>query len=682
MKNLLLVILCVLIAAVIIGCSETEDPVTTEFTADDATFGTVGEMKTTMDAAPAAPSVPTDGTPFVKSVGYYSDWQLTEQLADGAEVPVGTLVYIHIQFSEPMAHRNTDNEEQKVARPILYYWVNSELIRFRVMPHGSQGDDFVSGDAKPKGGGTDDYVCKYRVVKEHEGSQFWVRVGKWSVDIEGNTLADSYTHKEKLRLGERESRETQPKQPEPTVVEEKKEPKPSEKEEPEPIEVSYYTDRNFTEPIDNLEDGIYAEISPGDTVYTKVVFSGTVPVVVADDGTAKPAIFYRVEGIDRQYHINASNENLKSGDAKIHKNTGNIVICKYVVRQNDAGLFVTFAGDGEFFGDHLKIKRKQPVIPVPMPEPVIPVPDPEPIVPVPMPQPTTAPVGNLDFYIHGDGTTDRPTEYRGVTPGPEDFGGYVLIPKKIRPSGFGRSHAQPIAGVTVTITAGPHAEKRVVTDENGQYLFKGVREDTLRLRVEGEHLETKEVVAYRSRPTTLEDGTTSIHSGDPQNVPGNILIGQRWPDAVRPMLQQVRGASDPLFIITSPSEKWGGSYTMGVVVIYENLFDYGEAHVIQALTHEIAHMWQHVAIRNAPIRNDSRSWTDTPEGVSFVEAREKDWDDVGKARIDYIPGFSSHYENAAETCAYYWTGESRGFYGDLSVTTPNRFRWVQRWFGK
>ena len=577
-----------------------------------------------------------------------------------------------------MSLRITDNQEGHDPRPVLHYWVNGGTTRFRMMPHGSQGEDFVSGDAKPKGGGTDDFVCKYRVRPKDNGSQFWIRVGRWSADLEWNKMNEAYVHKPRLRLGEPEEEPEEKEKPEQAVENTEEDPEPPgvvEEPEPvqvkpaEPIEISYYADWNFTEPI-------IEEVSPGDTVHTKVVFAERVPVVFTDDHTARPAIFYTVGGRESQYRMQI--RDVRSGDAKIY-GSDKIFLCIYTVRQQDIGhMFSTYVG--EISGGLLTIvERKQPITPVPEPEP-------EPVIPViptvPIPEPVI-PVGNLDFWMHGDGRTDRPTVYRGVTPGPEDFGGYVLIPKVLRSGGFSRSYAQPIEGVTVTIAAGSHAGKRAVTDGNGQYLFKGVREDALRLRVEGEHLETKEVVVYRSRPTALADGTTSIHSGDPQNIPGNILIGQRWPDAVRPMLQQIQGTNDPLFIIASPHEKWHGSHAMEVVMIYENAFDYGASIAIATFAHEIAHIWQHVAIRNAPLRNDdTRRWVDSPEGASFVEARQKDWDTVGKARIDHVPGFSSLYENAAETCAYYWTGENGRIYGDLSVTAPHRYRWAQRWFRK
>ena len=624
----------------------------------------IGKMKVPSEAAPAGPPVPTDGTPFVKSVGYYSDWKLTKKLADGAKVPVGTLVYIHIQFSESMSHRNTDNEGKKVARPILYYWVKSELIRFRVMPHGSQGDDFVSGDAKPKGGGTDDYVCKYKVQKEHEGSQFWVRVGKWSIDLEGNTLADSYTHKEKLRLGERESKETQPKQPEPTVVEEKKEPKPSEKEEPEPIEVSYYTDWNLTEPI-------IEEVSPGDTIHTKVVFAERVPVVFTDDRTARPAIFYTIGERESQYRMKI--RDVHNGDAKPH-GTDKVFLCIYTVRQQDIGqMFSTHVG--EISGGLLTIvERKQPITLVPEPEP-------EPTITIPEFDPIVIPTGRLDFYIHGDGTSDKPTEYRGITPSEGDFAGYVLIPK-FYPDKTTRSISQPVEGVTVTILSGSRSGQRTVTDQHGQYIFKNVREDELHLRVEKQHFETKEVIVHRSRPTILADGKVPNYWGDPQKTPGNILVGQRWPDAVRPLLQQVPIVYDHLFIVADLHKERtvggygvGGIYGSGVVVIGKQLYELAPTTVVPTLTHEIAHMRQH-ALVSIDGSGNTDDWAHTPEGKAFAEARQKDWDEVGRTWIDHpISHFLPLIESAAQICAEYWLGRN-------STPAPNRFHWAIKWLNK
>ena len=145
----------------------------------------------TAPAAPTAPQTLPPGTPFVKEVGYYSDWQLTKPITES--VAVGTQVFIKIVFSEPMKQVVSDEKE---ARPILYHRriaKDEPLVRFKMAAHGASGEDFVSGDAKPRGGGTDDYICKYRIVPEDAGTQVAIMIGKWSVDLEGNPLAQHYT---------------------------------------------------------------------------------------------------------------------------------------------------------------------------------------------------------------------------------------------------------------------------------------------------------------------------------------------------------------------------------------------------------------------------------------------------------------------------------------------------------
>ena len=225
----------------------------------------------------------------------------------------------------------------------------------------------------------------------------------------------------------------------------------------------------------------------------------------------------------------------------------------------------------------------------------------------------------------------------------------------------------------------PLAPESTVTDQNGQYIFNDIKENSLRLRVEREHLETKEATVHRSHPTTLADGTVSDHNNDPQNTPGTILIEQRWPDAVRPLLQQVQFPRDPLFIVVNPYRQYAGTYNSGVVQIAKDMYDRGAASVIHVLAHEIAHMWQDVAIQSYFI-----SWVDAPAGIAFTTARQKDWDTVGKAQIDHIPHFRDSLENAAEVCAYYWAGinGSLHVYGDLRVTAPNRYQWAERWLGR
>ena len=148
-------------------------------------------------AAPVFPQAPqADGAPFVKSVSYYQDWQLTQPI--DTTVQPGTTLYTKIVFSEPMKLKvAADN----TARPVLYCQVGEERIRYRIARHGASGVDFVSGDAKPLHGGTDDYICKYTLPEGTTG-KFRTMVGKLSADTRGNTMENFYTHSVRLRVSD------------------------------------------------------------------------------------------------------------------------------------------------------------------------------------------------------------------------------------------------------------------------------------------------------------------------------------------------------------------------------------------------------------------------------------------------------------------------------------------------
>ena len=180
---------------VIIGCGETEDPLH-PIDINDKDFRTVAETKipplTGVRAAPQAP--PTDGTPFVRSVTYYTDWKLTEPIT--GTVSPGTTFFTKIVFSEPMTFNVADD---KTARPILYYQIDGKRTRYRVAAHGARGEAFESGDAKSKGSGTQTFVCKYTVPAEMTGT-FKTAIGKLSTDKDGNSLAGFYVHTDALRF--------------------------------------------------------------------------------------------------------------------------------------------------------------------------------------------------------------------------------------------------------------------------------------------------------------------------------------------------------------------------------------------------------------------------------------------------------------------------------------------------
>ena len=175
----------------LIGCGAAEeDPL--EPSAPEQTHNDINS--TQMSAVPAAPPAPTDGTPFVKEVGYYRDWKLTQPLT--GTIPPSTTLYTKVVFSEPMQHLPaTDN----TARPILYYRINQQRTRYRIAAHGARGQDFVSGNAKPRGTSTQTFICKYTVQPDDTGT-FRLEVGRRSADGHGNPLAAFYVHSSTLQL--------------------------------------------------------------------------------------------------------------------------------------------------------------------------------------------------------------------------------------------------------------------------------------------------------------------------------------------------------------------------------------------------------------------------------------------------------------------------------------------------
>ena len=469
------------IGIALIGCGEVEDPLTTPTQSDNRVPGILGETKRPETTA-AAPQAPGVGIPFVKEVRYYTDWKLTKEVA--SVVPPGTTLFVKVVFSEPMRHIAAGD---KKARPVLYYRVDNTLTRFRVAEHRARGEDFVSGDAKPLGNGTDDFVCKVTVP---ESGVFTIAVGKRSTDLDRNTLAAFYTHKEKLLV--------------------------------------------------------------------KLVETAVIPATVSET----------------------------------------------------------------------------------------------------------------------------------------DFIGQVFTPYtgRRRRVNF-RMEAEPIAGVIVTIISGSRSGEQIMTNQDGQYIFRGVEKDELHLRVEKGGFELKEVTVHRSEPTQLSNGTTPWVYKDPQYTPGNILIGHRWPDEVRFIFRETKVVNDLLFAISDAPSQWGGLYGAGVALYYSKNV-HGASNILGTIAHEIAHARQQAVAPPIPIRRGSNqlthghidSWDDTPEAHAYTEARRKDWRRFGKAKYDTLTGYTSLLENAAEFCAYYWSigrwDRDNNIHSDLERVAPNRLKWAEEWLTK
>ena len=136
----------------IMGCGDDEAPLQS-IDLTDQSSGTLAAERIPLTAVPAAPTAPDAGIPFVKEVGYYSDWKLTKPIS--TPIKPGATIFTKVVFSEPMRFKPADDTS---ARPILYYRLNGKLNRFHIAKHSAGGKNFVSGDAKPLGGGTDDYI--------------------------------------------------------------------------------------------------------------------------------------------------------------------------------------------------------------------------------------------------------------------------------------------------------------------------------------------------------------------------------------------------------------------------------------------------------------------------------------------------------------------------------------------
>ncbi|MYA72625.1 hypothetical protein F4009_14885 [Candidatus Poribacteria bacterium] len=161
---------------------------------------------------------------------------------------------------------------------------------------------------------------------------------------------------------------------------------------------------------------------------------------------------------------------------------------------------------------------------------------------------------------------------------------------------------QPIAGVSVTITAGPRAGEQVTTDQGGYYLFPNSSGDELYLRVEKEHFEAKEVIAHRARPTVSQRPTgPALSRSGVWNTPGTVVIGRQWPDAIRFIFEETLLPNDVLFVrddgYRSPNEFGEGRYYFsgnlsGIVNISVDRTGIGND-LLRLFAHELGHEHQH-----------------------------------------------------------------------------------------
>ena len=246
----------------------------------------------------------------------------------------------------------------------------------------------------------------------------------------------------------------------------------------------------------------------------------------------------------------------------------------------------------------------------------------------------------------------------------------------------------PVAGVTLTVTAGERAGEQSVTNKDGQYRFSDPTGETpqLRLRAEKEGYEPKEVIVHRLQPTkTLADGAHfSRRKKKTQETPGTILIGHRWPDKVRFILEETLLPHDLLLLIVDDLPNYAGLYSKTGVVIAEN----GNC-LLKTIAHELGHAHQHaVAVIEGEPTAGVGHWQATPSGKAYLKAREKDWEEVGRMRLE-VGRYLTPIENMAEIAKEFWNSDKRLDHPTKCFSTtklgeeaPNRFKWAQEWLSK
>ena len=313
----------------------------------------------------------------------------------------------------------------------------------------------------------------------------------------------------------------------------------------------------------------------------------------------------------------------------------------------------------------------EPVEPTEPQEPVEPVTDGE--VKQPEPEPTPEPVEPTEPQ-----ESENLIETEVGTVNPEDIAGQMFVV-----TGQDRDEAEVLSGVLVTVASGPRAGEQFLTDGEGRYIFRDIDSDALHLRAEKDGLEPKEVIVHRSERTTLSDGTFFDVKGDPQNNPGCILMGYRWDDQVRFILEETALLPDLLLLLVDELP-YGGTYSRQGIIITKHNYNC----ISLTLAHEIAHAHQHFLSFNELGISSVGVWEDTAEGRAYLKAREQDWEEVGKMGYD-VGRYLDPIESAAETATHFWGLQGRLDTKRCSLANqiteenaPNRLRWAEKWLSK
>ena len=451
-------------------------------------------------------------------------------------------------------------------------------------------------------------------------------------------------------------------------------PEPTDTVAPTVVNVGWYSDNR-------LSRLVYNNREPGATVYVWVAFSEPVEHIVGDGANARPALSLVIGGQATRLRVlphNAGNRAFVSGTCKPFDGSTDTFVCVYTIPTGSVGMVELQVGTetADMAGNAADESYHTATFIVEAPEP----PRPEPIGPI---MDVVPPLKTLVPAVM--------QERQPPVSNPGDFVGQVRT--LYSTSNRLVNSTQPLAAVSVTITAGAHSGEQVTTDEGGYYHFLNVNTDELYLRVEREHFEPKEVIVHRSRPTVLQqpNGGPTLERRDPWNTPGVIVMGQRWPDEVRFIFESTLLPNDVLFVrddgYKSPDILPGLYYysgrLSGIVAITVDRIS-GNVNLSLAFAHEVGHAHQHAM----EIMHNTGSWRETPEGRAYARARERDWDEVGKSFLDHfiVDNYSegAHLrEGAAEFSSHYWSRGTAWATGRrLESTMPNRFRWAEEWLDR
>lgn len=456
--------------------------------------------------------------------------------------------------------------------------------------------------------------------------------------------------------------------PPPAMVGEMKKPEetpvtePEEEPAPEPeipivpaeeieVEVAYYNDEALT---DNLAAALSADVwdptfnhfSPGETVYATATFSHPLQVVEQ----ANPALFMTLNS-EEVARFTPTSDTLTAGTYREEEGE-NRYICKYTVPDGAFGILrlVVEIGERTMTNDRYPLQAV------------------------------------LSFACAVDAATTESAETaRG---GAADFIGRVLTPRQ-------DPRAIPLEGVRVTVMAGPKTGESTVTNRDGEFVFLNVAEDELHVHLEKACYETKEMLVYRSRPSALSDGTVLRYrqSYSHRNTPGTILMGQIWPEPVRPLLEQMTLPHDLLYFSESLDGFANYYREDGVVAIQSSVTVSARIdELLIVLAHELFHAHQHATV-SIDGSGDIYDWVHTPDGLTYVEAQKKDWKEFGKTDADIYPSRPNLIEYSANIIGVFlWSNiasdadrvrrEAMPNYQDLKNKAPNRLKWAQEWYEK